>query len=134
MVYLLSILASIGVFIGFTVLTIFEARQGTRVYAVHREKLDQQVTRATFILKHVNWMSFFSQAFLSFGERIVHDIAQGSLVVVRFIERQLTRVVRSLRYRRPNMLAPKPSRVPLYKQISGYIRSTFKGFVSSEKE
>jgi hypothetical protein len=135
MIYLASILVSIALFIGFLGLTIVEARKGTRVVlASSRTKLDHHVARASFVLKNVNWTSFFFQAFLSFAERIVHDVAQWSLVVVRFIERELTGVVRSLRYRRPNMLAPKPSRVPLRTQISKYLRSTFKGFVSSDKE
>jgi hypothetical protein len=132
--YLISIFISIGFFIGFILLTVIEARNSARIFAAPRAKLDQHVARAAFILKNVNWVSFFSQAFLSFAERIVHDVAQGSLILVRFIERQLTRVVRSLRYRRPNMLAPKPSRVPLRTQVLGYIRKTLKGFVSSEKE
>jgi hypothetical protein len=54
--------------------------------------------------------------------RIVHDIAHGALIAVRFIEHELTRTVRYLRNRRPNLLAPTPSRRSSAAQTADYLR------------
>ena len=125
MTYLLLIIASIALFAGFFGLTVVEARTGTRVWGASRAKLDTRVARVAFIIKHVNWVEFFVQLIQGFFERVIHDIAHWSLIAVRFIERQLTNVVRYLRDRRPNLLAPKPSRTPIVTQIREYVRKTF---------
>ncbi len=124
MTYLLLIIASLALFAGFFGVTVVEARTGTRYFAPARAKLDKRVSRIAFVIKHVNWLEFFSHLVQSFIERVLHDIAHWSLIVVRFLERELTNVVRYLRDRRPNLLAPKPSRTPLLKQVFGYARKT----------
>jgi hypothetical protein len=134
MIYLLSILTSVVLFFAFLSLTIVEARTGTRLFADSRMKLDKNVGRALFIMKHVNWIEFFSHAIESFFERVLHDIAQFFLMLVRVIERELSETVRYLRGRRPNLLAPKPSRTPLQEQAKRYVRRTFRHFVSREKK
>jgi hypothetical protein len=134
MLYLFLILASIGLFAAFLGLTVVEARAGTRVLSSPRAKLDKEVSKVSFIITHVRWGSFFLNAIESISERIVHDIAHWSLIFVRFMERELTETVRYLRDRRPNMLAPKPSRRPLVEQVTHYVQKTLKGFVSSDKK
>ena len=130
MTYLLLILASIALFAAFLGLTVVEARTGVRMFSPLRSKLDRNVSRVAFIIQHVSWGSFISQMLQSFFERVLHDIAHWSLIAVRFIERQLSSVVRYLRDRRPNMLAPKPSRPPLLTKINERIRN----FVSSGRK
>jgi hypothetical protein len=132
MTYLLLIFLSIALFAGFFGLTIAEARSGTRVLALQRTHLDKQVARVAFIIKHVDWVEFLSHAIQSFFERVIHDAAHLTLIVVRFIERNLTDVVRYLRDRRPNLLAPKPSRTPIHTQAWDYVKKTF--FVRSERK
>ena len=122
MLYLLLILGSITLFWAFLGLTIVEARSGSRMLARQRVKLDKIVAQYTFIAKHVDWAGFIESAVQSAFERIVHDVAQSILICVRFLERQLTSLIRSLRTRRPNMLAPKPSRTPALVQVGRFVR------------
>jgi hypothetical protein len=130
MTYLILILASILLFVAFLGLTVVEARTGTRVLAPVRLKLDKNISRISFVLKHVDWGSFLSQLIQSFFERVLHDVAHWSLIAVRFMERQLSSIVRYLRDRRPNMLAPKPSRTPVLTQLAERV----KNFVSSGRK
>jgi hypothetical protein len=132
MTYLLLIIASIALFAGFFGVTVVEARTGTRYFAGVRAKLDKRVARTSFIIKHVDWLEFFTHLVQSFIERVLHDLAHWTLIAVRFLERELTNVVRYLRDRRPNLLAPKPSRTPLFKQVFGYARKTL-GLSGSKK-
>jgi hypothetical protein len=126
MTYLLFIFASTALFAGFLGLTVVEARAGTRVLGGTRVKLDRTVGHLLFIIKNVNWSDFLAHLVQSIAARIAHDIAHWSLIAVRFIERQLTGVVRYLRDRRPNVLAPKPSRTPALTQVSHYFRSVIR--------
>ncbi len=122
MIYLLLIAFSIALFCGFFGLTIAEARTGTRILATPRRTLDKKLARIVFIANHVNWSDFLGHVVQSVVARIAHDMAHWSLIAVRFIERQLTRVVRYLRDSRPNLLAPKPSRSSIFTQTTNYFR------------
>lgn len=84
---------------GFIILTAFERRHG-RLFGATRKRLDRWVGRVTYIARHVDWSAFIKDIVHSTVERVVHDIAHASLKLVRFIERLLTRLVRSLRERR----------------------------------
>jgi hypothetical protein len=126
MFYLLLISIGLFSFLAFMALTLAEARTGVRILGRSRAQLDQQIERASFIVGHVNWSDFLSHLVQSIVARIAHDIAHWSLIVVRFIERQLTRIVRYLRDRRPNVLAPKPSRVSPLTQTVQYLRKTLR--------
>ena len=125
MTYLLLILGSIILFALFLGLTVVEGRTGTRVFGTSRAKLDKKVARISFVIQHVHWSNLLGHALQSFFERIIHDAAHWSLIFVRFIERELTNTVRYLRDRRPNLLAPKPSRSPILTQAANYVRKTF---------
>jgi hypothetical protein len=100
MIYLVSTLLAIVLFAGFILLTYMEQRRGVRYFAHSREALDKRVGRLEFIAEHVDFAAFLRDNVKAVGERIVHDTAHGSLVAVRFVERLLTRAVRSLRERR----------------------------------
>jgi hypothetical protein len=122
MFYLLLIAISLLLFLAFMALTLMEARSGVRLLAVPRAKLDQQVERALFVINHVNWFDFISHMVQSFFARTAHDTAQSTLIGVRFLERQLTHVVRYMRDRRPNVLAPTPSRESPLTQTTSYLK------------
>ncbi len=109
-------------FLAFMALTLMEVRTGTRFLAVPRAHLDQWVSRASFIMEHVNWSEFLAHLVQSLAARIAHDIVHWTLIVVRFAERQLTRAMRYLRNSRPNVLAPQPSRPPILTQVQTYVR------------
>ncbi|MBA3789520.1 hypothetical protein H0X32_04000 [Patescibacteria group bacterium] len=134
MFYLLLLSISIFVFLGFLALTLVEVRTGTRILGGARSKLDIQVARATYVMNHVRWSEFLSHLVQSIAARIVHDVAHASLFIVRFAERQLTRVVRYLRTRRPNVLAPPNSRASPLHQTSTYLKKTMHVRPKEEKE
>lgn len=126
MLNLVLLFASIAAFAGFFGLTLVEARTGTRVLDTPRRALDTYVARTIFLVKHVDWTDFFSHLAGVITARIVHDVAHTSLLIVRFVEHELTRVVRYLRDRHPNLLAPRPSRRPLFAQTIEYLKKTFR--------
>lgn len=99
MSYLIAIVVSLILIIGFLSLTSFEAARGVRLLGGLRRRLDRKVGQASFIIAHVDLGSFVRDAVRDGIERVLHDIAHASLVVVRFIERVLTRFVRKLRGR-----------------------------------
>lgn len=122
MTYIFLVLGSILLFSGFLGLTIVEARTGRRVLAAPRHTLDVKVSQAMFIIEHVNWSDFLSHFVQSIAARVVHDIAHWSLLFVRFVERRLTAIVRYMRDRRPNLLAPRPSRRSPLDQTVSYLK------------
>lgn len=116
MLYFIFIPITLALLALFVLLTFMEARSGTRLFAHSRERLDERVARAGFVLRHVDWGAFINDVLRTFFERALHDIAHGTLIAVRFIERVLTRVVRYLRMRRERLLPqatfePKASRI-----------------------
>jgi hypothetical protein len=116
MLYFIPIPVTLALLAAFVLLTLVEARSGVRVLAQSRERFDAHVERAGFVLRHVDWGAFINDVLRTFFERALHDIAHGTLIAVRFIERVLTRVVRYLRMRRERLLPqatfePKTSRI-----------------------
>lgn len=107
MAYLIAILISIGLLVAFLLLTAFERARGVRLFAKARAKLDRRVGRGTFVIKHVDWNAFIRHLVQTAAARIVHDVAQVTLIAVRFVERLLTRTVRTLRESR-HKTAPTP--------------------------
>lgn len=89
-------------------LTMVEGYRGARLFAAPRDRFDARVGRAGFILRHVDWGAFFNDVARTGFERALHDIAHTTLLAVRFLERILTRAVRSLRMRRQGVL-PDPA-------------------------
>lgn len=100
MVYIVLVGISSMLLGGFLLLTGFERGRGLRVAGSFRNALDAKVARAAFIAKHVDWGAFVKHLSGTVLERVAHDIAHTVLLLVRTIERTLTRAVRSLRERR----------------------------------
>lgn len=46
---------------------------------------------------HIDVPTFLRSGLRALAARVVHDVAHGSLLAVRFVERMLTRAVRALR-------------------------------------
>lgn len=100
MVALILVLSSIVLFVGFLFLTRFEERRGMRYVPNTREALDAQVNTVSTQVLNTN-LSEATAAFLRrLGHRLLHDVAHISLLAVRWVERTLTRAVRSLRAKR----------------------------------
>ncbi len=100
MLYLILIGLSLILFGGFITLTALERKRGLRVAGAYRNKLDAKVSRAAFIVTHVDWGAFTRHLLGTFLERVLHDIAHVVLRFVRTTERLLTRTVKALRERR----------------------------------
>jgi hypothetical protein len=100
MTYLLIILIAILLFVGFLAFTAIEGHRGVRIFAGPRDQFDLKVSRAAFVLRHVDWSAFLEHLTRQGMERALHDAAHASLMLVRMLERILTRTVRTLRTRR----------------------------------
>lgn len=99
MTHLVFILISLALLVGFFVLTNYEARHGRRVLALKRKDFDRHIERIEFIIRHVNLSAFLRDEARRVATRLGHDSAHLSLLVVRAVERLLTRLVRHLRTR-----------------------------------
>lgn len=99
MSYLVTILSTLLVLLGFLLWTWVEARQGFRVLAGPRRRLDREVSRTAFIIRHIDWGAFVAHVGKSAAARVAHDIVHSLLVIVRATERTLTRAIRRLRER-----------------------------------
>jgi len=97
---LIFILVTLGLLVGFFILTETEARRGTRFLASKRAHLDKSVEHIEFILEHVNLSVFLRDEVRRLAARVSHDIAHLSLQAVRATERLLTRLVMHLRSHR----------------------------------
>ncbi len=99
MSYLITILGSLLLLVGFVLWSWFEKRQGFRVLRGSRTALDALVARTTFVLTHIDWHAFTRHVARTTAERIAHDVVHTILVLVRATERTLTRLIRGLRAR-----------------------------------
>ncbi|MCX6786533.1 MAG: hypothetical protein NTU85_01785 [Candidatus Kaiserbacteria bacterium] len=120
MAYLIFILVSLALLIGFFILSDHEGRHGTRFFARERVRLDEQVERAEFILTNVNLGSFLRGEIRSVIQRITHDVAHLSLQAVRTVERLLTRIVRYLRTQRAIDTVPRENAREFVKTLSDF--------------
>lgn len=128
MIYFLFLPAALVLFVLFSVLTALEAKSGTRLFGAARTKFDARVERAAFVLQHVDWGAFVNDVARTGFERALHDIAHGTLMIVRFIERILTRTVRYLRARREHLLpqAGSGADASVFSQTASYLRRTLR--------
>lgn len=91
----------------FIALVAVEGKRGRRlVLAGRRYNLDLKVSRAAFVIRHVDWGAFINDIARTSIERLAHDLAHTTLMAVRAVERQLTGFVRTLRARRDEPLPP----------------------------
>jgi len=100
MTYLILIAVSFLLLGGFLLLTAFERGRGLRVAGVWRNRLDAKTARMMFVVRHVDWGAFVRHLAVTAFERVAHDLAHATLVLVRALERLLTRMVKYLRERR----------------------------------
>ena len=108
--------------------TLVEDRKGMRILGQARDRFDVHVTRTYFVLRHVDWGAFVNDVARTGFERALHDVAHGTLIAVRFVERLLTRAVRVLRSRRQGEL-PQEALEPRTSRLTGtmtYLKSTLK--------
>ena len=120
MTHLILIVATLALLIGFLALTSYEARNGARFYARYRYHLDRIIGRIEFILENINFGEFLRDEIRHLASRIGHDIAHFSLIVVRAIERLLTRLVRHLRTRPEIDTAPRETAREFVKTLSDF--------------
>jgi hypothetical protein len=95
--YLVFLLVSLLLLVGFFALTWYEDERGARYLAPHRERLDAHVKRAEFVLTHVDFNAFAREEARRLVTQTGHRLAHFSLQLVRGVERLLTRLVRHLR-------------------------------------
>lgn len=127
MAFLVAIALSCLAFGGFLLLTAFEQSRDVRLLRVSRERLDARVGRASYVLAHVDWGAFFTDVTRTSAERVLHDVAHTTLLLVRALERLLTRAVRVLRERRQGLLAaPRAERPSIVATTAQYLKTTLR--------
>ncbi len=123
---LILLIISLLLFLGFFGLTVMEAETGVRFLERPRGRFDAYLMRMAFVARHIDWGDLLSHVVESMVARVVHDVAHWSLLFVRFVERELTNIVQYLRNRRPNVLAPHPSRSSSFAQTKEYLQRMFR--------
>jgi len=99
MVPLVLVGLPIALFAGLLLLTRYEAAHSARFFAARRSAFDLRLTHLQFALTHIDFESFVREQAHILGARIAHDIAHLALLIVRAVERILTRLVKQLRAR-----------------------------------
>lgn len=97
MAYLVLFVLALVLFFGFLGLTALEGRRGTRFFAPARATFDAKVARVEAALQHVDFSAFAWHLTKDVSGRVVHDVAHVTLIIVRSLERLLTRIVRYMR-------------------------------------
>lgn len=121
MAYLVFILITFALLAGFMALAEYEMRRGARLFPHERARLDQQVARMGFIIRHVDFSAFLRDEVRHLAARAGHDIAHLSLRLVRAVERLLTRLVRHLRsHHEIDVAAPRENARPFVKTLSDF--------------
>ncbi len=118
MIYLTLVLISVALLAGFLALTVREAKTGRRMFSAARERLDREAARVFFIVAHVDLAAFLRDVTGQAGKRIAHDAAHISLIIVRFVERLLTRAVRALRAHQGQVQTTQTSTSPFVRSMS----------------
>lgn len=124
---LIAFLVAVGLLVLFLLLTAFETGKGVRILAPLRTRFDKQVSRFAFVARHVDFGAFIMHVIKAVGRRVAHDVAHITLIVVRAVERFLTRTVRYLRSRMQHTRIERVSenRSPFVETIS-YFKATLK--------
>ena len=120
MAYLIFVLKTLALLIGFVALTQYETGRGVRFFAAERMRFDKNVERFQFIWEHVDLGSFVRGELHHLARRIAHDSAHLSLQTVRAVERLLTRLVRHIRTRQPVTTAPRENARAFVKTLSDF--------------
>jgi hypothetical protein len=125
--HLIFTIVSLALLVGFFILTRYETRRGTRIFASDRARLDGVVGRVEFILQHVNFGVFLRDEIRHLASRMGHDIVHISLLIVRSAERLLTRLIRHLRTHAEVDTAPRETArefVKVLAEFKGNLKAT----------
>lgn len=120
MAYLVAVLSSLALLVGFAVLTLIESRRGVRFFEAARGRFDKHVGRIEFIIEHVDLVAFAQDETKHAVTRLGHVGAHYSLHAVRCMERLLTRLVRYLRTRHQEEVAPRETAREFVKTLSEF--------------
>lgn len=104
---LIFVFTTLILLVGFVALTWYETAHGVRFFAPQRASLDQTIGRIEFIVDNVDLVAFLRDEARHFARRIGHDIVHFSLLLVRAVERLLTRLVRHFRSQQAVEEAPR---------------------------
>lgn len=126
MLYLAIFIVALVLFFGFLALTAYEGKRGSRVFASGRASLDAKVSETTGALKHVDFSAFLWHLVRDVTSRIVHDVAHVSLIVVRWLERFLTRIVRYLRGKTSVATVPTEGNRSAFVETITYFKKTLR--------
>ena len=99
MSYLLGTGITFAAVLLFIVVLIVERTREKKFFPSIRARLDTRVERTIYIFEHIDWGAFFGHVLKLSLEKVAHDIVHGVLLMVRTIERSLTRAIRMLRER-----------------------------------
>ena len=125
MIYLVLFVVALVLFFGFLGLTAYEGKRGSRLFAPARAALDAKAERVEDVLKHVDFSTFTWHLVKDVTSRIVHDVAHISLIVIRSIERFLTRLVRYLRAK-AHAPAPVEGKQSAFVETITYFKKTLR--------
>ncbi len=131
MTELILVLASLVLLAAFLILTRIEEKRGTRLFARARARLDARTEHAVHAIESGQASDAVARGVKLGAERIAHDVAHGSLIAVRFVERTLTQAVRSLRARRAENAAPGASASPFASTMKDFSQELRNGRDSS---
>ena len=94
--------------IGFLLLTSLEKRRGVREAAPVRSVLDEKVRGAVSYLASSSTHASLTQTVRTTVDHVAHEVVHKGLLVVRFVERTLTRLAREIRGRRAKQTNGEP--------------------------
>jgi hypothetical protein len=118
--YLVFVLVTLALLVGFVALTQYETRHGVRFFAAERGRFDAFVGHIEFIVEHVDLLAFVRDEVHHAVTRVGHEIAHFTLQAVRAAERLLTRVVRHLRTKHEEEVAPRETAREFVKTLSDF--------------
>ena len=120
MAYLIFILVTLALLVGFVALSEYETRRGVRMFARERARLDGQVERAEFILAHVDIAAFLREECRLISQYVAHTVTHVSLTAVRAVERFLTRLVRRFHMEHTIDASPRGNAREFVKTLSDF--------------
>ena len=120
MAYLIFILVTLALLVGFFILSDYETRHGSRFFALERAHLDGKVEQVEFILTNVDLAAFLREEVRSIAKHAVHKVVHFSLQAVRAVERVLTRLTRHLRSQRAVDITPRENAREFVKTLSDF--------------
>ncbi|MCX6790084.1 MAG: hypothetical protein NTV60_00985 [Candidatus Kaiserbacteria bacterium] len=120
MIYLVLVVGTLLLLVGFIVLTEYERAHTVRFFAHEREQLDAFVKRIEFIIENVDLAAFMRDEVHHATNSIGHFFAHLSLQAVRAIERLLTRLVRYLRIQNEESTSPRENAREFVKTLSDF--------------